>query len=145
MHSSTQDPGCPPQNIFSAWKLPYKVNLTTYAASDDPDQTAYPCSLDSVNVVRRIFRPQIMLVISVDLDKGAEAELSIGRRSGCSSWETQSYDQYYHYENTPIQIYRKFHLQKLKNFRQKTLIFFLYFCSKHRLRVLVRTASSRRF
>ena len=22
-----------------------------------------------------------------------------------------------HYENTPIQIYRKFHLQKLKNFR----------------------------
>ena len=23
----------------------------------------------------------------------------------------------YHYENTPIQIYRKFHLQKLKNFR----------------------------
>ena len=24
-----------------------------------------------------------------------------------------------HYENTPIQIYRKFHLQKLKIFRQK--------------------------
>ena len=23
----------------------------------------------------------------------------------------------HHYENTPIQIYRKFHLQKLKNFR----------------------------
>ena len=28
-----------------------------------------------------------------------------------------------HYENTPIQIYRKFHLQKLKNFRWKTDIF----------------------
>ena len=26
-------------------------------------------------------------------------------------------DQHVHYENTPIQIYRKFHLQKLKNFR----------------------------
>ena len=25
----------------------------------------------------------------------------------------------WHYENTPIQIYRKFHLQKLKIFRQK--------------------------
>ena len=30
-----------------------------------------------------------------------------------------------HYENTPIQIYRKLHLQKLKLFRyKKTLIFF---------------------
>ena len=29
-----------------------------------------------------------------------------------------------HYENTLIQIYRKFHLQKLKIFRYKTLIFF---------------------
>ena len=26
---------------------------------------------------------------------------------------------HYHYENTPIQIYRKFHLQKLKIFRYK--------------------------
>ena len=33
----------------------------------------------------------------------------------------------YHYENIPIQIYRKSHLQKLKNFRQKILIFFLIF------------------
>ena len=29
-----------------------------------------------------------------------------------------------HYENTPIQIYRKFHLQKLTNIQIKTLIFF---------------------
>ena len=29
-----------------------------------------------------------------------------------------------HYENTPIQIYRKFYLQKLKIFRWKSLIFF---------------------
>ena len=27
-----------------------------------------------------------------------------------------------HYENTPIQIYRKFHVHKLKIFRYKTLI-----------------------
>ena len=32
-----------------------------------------------------------------------------------------------HYENTPIQIYRKSHLQKLKNFWQKIDIFFLIF------------------
>ena len=31
----------------------------------------------------------------------------------------------YHYEITPIQIYRKFHLQKTENFQMKTLIFFL--------------------
>ena len=50
-----------------------------------------------------------------------------------------------HYENMPIQIYGKFYRQKLKIFRLKTLIFFSYFCSKHRLWVLVRTASQRRF
>ena len=33
----------------------------------------------------------------------------------------------FHYENTPIQIYRKFHLQKLKlSDKKKTLIFFLF-------------------
>ena len=31
----------------------------------------------------------------------------------------------FHYENTPIQVYRKFHVQKLKIFRQKTLDNFL--------------------
>ena len=51
---------------------------------------------------------------------------------------------YNHYENTPIQIYRNFHLQKLKIFRRK-IWYFSYFCSKHRLWVLVRTASPRRF
>ena len=32
----------------------------------------------------------------------------------------------FHYENTPIQIYRKFHHQKLEVFRQKILIFFIF-------------------
>ena len=31
-----------------------------------------------------------------------------------------------HYENMPIQIYRRFHLQKLKNFQIKTPIFFVF-------------------
>ena len=49
-----------------------------------------------------------------------------------------------HYENTPIQIYWKFHHQKLKVFRQK-FWYFSYFCSKHRLWILVRTALPRKF
>ena len=35
-----------------------------------------------------------------------------------------------HYENTPIQIYRKFHLQKLKIFRLKNSDFFFIFLLK---------------
>ena len=58
-----------------------------------------------------------------------------------------------HYENTPIQIYWKFHTpsppptHKKKNwkFSDKNSDMFSYFCSKHRLWVLVRTASVRRF
>ena len=49
-----------------------------------------------------------------------------------------------HYENTPIQINRNFFNPKRKIFRQKFLIFFVY-CSIHRLWVLIRTASTRRF
>ena len=48
-----------------------------------------------------------------------------------------------HYENTPIQNYWKFHHQKLNVFRKK-FWYFSYFYSKHRLWVLVRTASPRR-
>ena len=41
----------------------------------------------------------------------------------------------FHNENTPIQIYWKFHHQKLKVFRQK-FTYFSYICSKHKLWVL---------
>ena len=51
----------------------------------------------------------------------------------------------YHYENTPIQIYGKFHHQKTENFQIKKLWYISYFCSKYRLWVLVRTTSSRQF
>ena len=53
---------------------------------------------------------------------------------GTTSWRHRK-----HYENTPIQIYRKFHLQKPKFFRKKNSWYFSYFCSKHRLWVFVRT------
>ena len=52
---------------------------------------------------------------------------------------------YIHYENTPIQIYGKFHLQINLKISAKKLLYFSYFCSKHRLWVLVRIASARRF
>ena len=35
----------------------------------------------------------------------------------CEPWRFQFIDRLYHYENTPIQIFWKFHLQKLKIFR----------------------------
>ena len=54
-------------------------------------------------------------------------------------------DDTFHYENMPIQIYRKFHLQKTESFQIKKNSYFSYFCSKHRLWVPVRTASERRF
>ena len=50
-----------------------------------------------------------------------------------------------HYENTPIQIHRKFHLKKTENFQIKNSDIFHIFAQKHRLWVLVRTASVRRF
>ena len=51
-----------------------------------------------------------------------------------------------HYENTSIQIYWKFTTKRKKwKFSDKILWYFSYICSKHRLWVLVRTASARRF
>ena len=60
-------------------------------------------------------------------------------------WLSILNDDNAHYENTPIQIYRKFHLQKTENFQIKKLWYFSYFCPKHTLLVVVRTASARRF
>ena len=51
----------------------------------------------------------------------------------------------HHYENTPILIILKSPPPKTENFQIKKLWYFSYFCSKHRLWVLVRTASVRRF
>ena len=50
-----------------------------------------------------------------------------------------------HYENTPIQIYGEFRPTKTEKFQINKLWYISYFCSKHRLWVLVRTASARRF
>ena len=53
----------------------------------------------------------------------ATAELFLVRDTYChftvnlTSSSNINRDNFTHYENTPIQIYRKFHLQKLKNFR----------------------------
>ena len=55
--------------------------------------------------------------------------------------------QNWHYENTPIQIrcILKFLQPKKENFQIKTSDTFSYFCSEHRLWVLVRTTSARQF
>ena len=51
---------------------------------------------------------------------------------------------YKHYENMPIQIYWNFNTKKWK-LSDKKFWYSSYFCSSHRLWVLVRTASARRF
>ena len=51
------------------------------------------------------------------------------RLCGCGEWSECSLDARHHYENTPIQIYRKFHLRKLKFVRLKNSDIFSYFCS----------------
>ena len=50
-----------------------------------------------------------------------------------------------HYKNMPIQIYWKFYNQKEENFQIKNSDIFHISALKHRLLVLVRTASPRRF
>ena len=64
----------------------------------------------------------------------------------CPNAPSQDFRQ--HYENMPIQVYWKFHHQKKKKkwkFSGKKFKYFSYFSSKHRLWVLDRTASARRF
>ena len=50
-----------------------------------------------------------------------------------------------HNESTPIQIHCKSFRRKIENFHMKKLDIFLISALKHRLWVLVRTASARRF
>ena len=93
------------------------TNTTIYVSSRNKKNNVYPC------------KPQFYYDV--------QSTLSYHTANGSV--------QTLHNENTPIQIYRKFHLQKLKTFRYKNSDIFSYFCSKHRLWVLVRTASARRF
>ena len=80
---------------------------------------------------------QSVLIVVYNYNFGIFVQVSI---------TTRTYVEFeFHYENTPIQIFRKFHLQKLKNADKNFYIFFSYFCPKHRLWILVRTASERRF
>ena len=91
----------------------------TRAHNEDPDQPAHPRSLIGVSSVRM-------------------KKLCVLACLKCAKWRfwrgwSESYLGAYHYENTPIQICRKFHLlispPKLKIFRQKTLLFiFLFKC-----------------
>ena len=54
--------------------------------------------------------------------------VGIGQEAGRRDliWFYQFHPSYLHYENTPIQIYWNFHHQKLKVFRIKIRIFFIF-------------------
>ena len=63
----------------------------------------------------------------------------------CTKWKTSCVIDF-HYENKPIQICWEFyHKKKKKEKIQTKILIFSYFCSKHRLWVLVRTALQSRF
>ena len=47
-------------------------------------------------------------------------------RGGISSNNERRFGESKHYENTPIQIYRTFHLKKIENFQTKTQIFLIF-------------------
>ena len=66
-------------------------------------------------------------------------------RSVCSESSMGALFDSPHYENTPIQVYRKiFTSKKTEKLSDKNFdIFFSYFCSKHSLWVFVITASTR--
>ena len=91
-----------------------------------------PRGLANVNAWKNMFDPyivisfEIILLIVVFFENGVLLII-------CNS------------ENMPIQIYWKFYHQKTKISDKKNLIYFFNFCSKHKLWVLVRTASPRRF
>ena len=91
------------------------------------------------------FASQIsILKINVDLNLRNDCKPWLARLF-CINLRISMVRSRYHYENMPFQIYWKFyHLKKWK-FSDKKFWYFSCFCLKHRLWVLVRTASTRRF
>ena len=63
----------------------------------------------------------------------------------CTATPTPGVHEVCLYENLFMQYTEIFKVLKMKIFNIKLLIFFSYFCSKHRLWIHVRTASARRF
>ena len=104
-----------------------------HADNEYSDQTARMRRLIWVFVgrtlltLRLLCSPRIvMIIVKSSVNPSA---LYIILKYHTFNWNTYQQNQLFavHYENTPIQIYRKSHLQKLKNFWQKILIFFLIF------------------
>ena len=58
-----------------------------------------------------------MLIVTNQISKGCQLKQRTDRRLKIGASVKL---RIFHYENTPIQIYRKFHLQKLNIFRYKT-------------------------
>ena len=70
-----------------------------------------------------VLRYEIALCITIIHDKGTSNRTG----QGGECYYTNPY--FVHYENTPFQMYRKFHPKKLKIFKKKnkkTLIFFIF-------------------
>ena len=55
--------------------------------------------------------------VNIHVEIGSLRFKYLGQRSVSTDYLTKTPETSYHYENTPIQIHRKYHLQKLKIFR----------------------------
>ena len=109
-----------PSNFFEVGGIMSQTTYLRTCSTDNSDKPAHSHSLIR-NFIGRILNYQGCKFLHADYgDQTAEI----------------------HYENMPIHIYRKFHLPNQKKIQTKKLFCFSYFCSKHRLWVLVRTASA---
>ena len=77
-------------------------------------------SLSSTELAKRVVK--VKLHIARTISERTRPKRVYERRSNISPISGPSY----HYENTPIQIYWKFYHQKMKIFRWKILIFFIF-------------------
>ena len=107
--------------------------------SKDSDQPVHPCSLI------RVFADRMCLLQPPDeqnpipywVDVQADLYFCWSHRSYCRFWHAIT--------KTPLFKYAENFTTKKWNFSDKKFWYFSYFCSKHRLWVLVRTASMRQF
>ena len=114
--------------------------ITRTRTGQNTDQSAHPHSrLFTWHKIQIVFRRGVPVLIVLSQNVVFRTWCSVDKHCLPVNTRTQI-----HYENTPIQMYRKFHLQKTEIFQIKNSDIFSYFCSKHRLWVLVRTASARR-
>ena len=119
-------------NIEKAEPKRHKTYLRTCAPSID-SEPAQSHSLIKIYTGRILMVKDAMFPhVDNENSAGAQADLSLLKFMTFESNERTQRNKlvrryvFSHYENMPIQIYRKFYHQKMKIFRKKNLIFFIF-------------------